>query len=1275
MEGGAQVRVTPQGFQKLTSILPGALNSSLGGGFCVPDGSFGDPTGFLGTGAEWCYTNANGCNPGCKANVSINNNGFSLSVTNQNTIHVALSTSANASIPIKGQVVGIGASCTLTATSNNLNGAFDVALGIDATTGELTIHLAQIESFQLNMNFSGCSLLSDIANLASSIIDSFVGQFVIQLLTPALDNLIQGLLPNPLGIAGEIDVGALLAGVSPGTQAEMEARIVPGGYVSLLNQGLSLGVITGVNSDIDPSTRVGTRGDGVPYASEPSLCVPPLKTPDFGAPPFSLPTTSRGTFALNVATAFDGSMDPANVDLTMGLSQTTLDQLGHHAVTSGAMCLGVGTSFIKQLNVGTIGILVPSLNDLTESDNNAPLLLVTRPQREITFTIGDNTMQSPALTVGISHMEVDFYAFLFERYVRAFTLDLTLNVGVNLTFDQQPGMPATITPSIVGLSSSNVQLTVLNSEFVRESPQHLEMVLPSVFDLITPLLGNLQPITVPSFAGFSLNNLSIQHVTTPQDDFLALYAQLGASTMMRQLAMREPLARDAVDALDAKMLPTQPKSTGSARLVSVDTPPPQTIIDGLKGLDTGKLPTLTFDVDHVDSLGRELEWTWNFDGGMWHQFTSDFPLVIADRAFAWQGKYTIGLKSRVKGDYRTTSDVLQIPVVIDSVGPKVFTDKAQWNGDVFSVPVWDVVSGDAVKVGFGAPGDDQPRTTWMDAKQATLNKADYDLFNKNGEVVVFAKDEQGNQTIALIAPFHGTSGTTGCTCETGRPGAGGIATFAVVGLLVLRRRRRRGWLRRIATRRNLTMLGMWAGAIALSSLVPSCSCSSKSRSCEMMSDCDPSQCMKGQLPFCIDNTCVCSDDVPIGQVGPYSDIAAAPDGTQWVSAYAQTYGDLVVTHILAPGRVADTAWEWVDGVPAGPVVVPGSMIRGGIADNGPDVGMYTSIAVAPDGTPMVSYFDVDNASLKFAAKVNGTWQIHTVDAGTGMLGNGTGSLVGMYTSITLRGDDGRPGIAYLAHVEDASGEHAEVRYASAQVAIPMQASDWQFWTVDTGMVPPDDPSNPNIYPLPEGLGLFIDSARDPRTQAPIVTYYDRGAAELKLAKFNPTSGQFDPAIVLDGGNGTDDGWNPSLQVDANGVSHVTYIDATTDDLKYVVEQQPIEIVDDGYRIVGQTVDGLPKPTEDMLADTRLVLPPGNADPLVVYQDSTTQELLLATRSQNGMWSHVSVAGNTNPWPGAYGFFAKATLSNSNLVMSNWVVDLPTNDNWVEVFANPVAILQ
>ena len=52
---------------------------------------------------------------------------------------------------------------------------------------------------------------------------------------------------------------------------------------------------------------------------------------------------------------------------------------------------------------------------------------------------------------------------------------------------------------------SNVTaVSVLNSDFVKETPAHLAMVLPSVFDLVTPLLGNIAPIQMPAFAGFTL---------------------------------------------------------------------------------------------------------------------------------------------------------------------------------------------------------------------------------------------------------------------------------------------------------------------------------------------------------------------------------------------------------------------------------------------------------------------------------------------------------------------------------------------------------------------------------------------------------------------------------------------------------------------------------------------------------------------------------------------------------------------------------------------------
>lgn len=1270
VEGGAQIRVTPAGFTKLTSILPGVLNNQLANGFCMPQGQVGS-LGFLGTGVQYCGTQQGQCNPGCKVNAQLNPGGLNIAVTNPQTMNVQLSTSVSTTVHLHGKVVGVGFTCDLGVSSSDLNGDLDIAFGINAATGELDIHVAQINAFHLNMDFSGCGPLSSIGNFVSTFLDSFVGQFIIQLLTPAVDNLVQGFLPHPLGVAGMLDVGKMLGKVSPGTKAEMEARMVPGGYVDLVGNGMSLGVIMGINSDIDPTTRTGTRADGIPFASEPARCVPAMPVPSFGTAPYNLPTTSRSTFALNVANEFNGMPDPG-ADLAMGVSQTTLDQFGHHAVTSGAMCLGVGTSLFKQLNVGTIGILVPSLADLQSDKGNDPLLLVTRPQRPLTFRIGDNTAQSPALTIGIDHMEVDFYAFLYERYVRAFTLDLTMNVGVNLAFDQQPGMPAKITPSLVGISSQNVTVKVLNSDFVKETPAHLQMVLPSVFDLITPLLGNLPAIQVPTFAGFSLHNLQIQRVMTGQDEFLALYAQLGAGLAMRSLAQQDRFAAAAVDKLDAELAPAQPHSTGTARLVGVDTPSAERIRGALLAQPDGKLPSITFDVDRSDALGRPLEWTWRFNDGMWHEYSQHSPLVISDAAFAWQGKFTIGLKSRVVGDYTTVSEIIDTPVVIDSVGPKIFVDKGAWHGDAYAVPVFDTVSETNVTVAFGRPSDTAPATGWFAGSDASQTRWVLGELAEGGRVRVFAKDELGNTTSALIAPFHGQAGSSGCACETGSaPGAGSLALFGLVGLGLFARRRHRGaalaWLVRGAKHRAITTLALWAGATVALSLAPGCSCNkNNAQSCETAKDCGP--CPAHQLPFCIDHMCLCSDDIPAGRIGPYSKVAVAPDGTVWVSAYAQSYGDLVVAQ-AAGGRIPTEAWEWVDGVPSGPVVVPGSKIRGGISDNGPDVGMYTSLAITADGTPIVAYFDRDTASLKVAARWGGTWTSAAVDVGTGPMG---AIHAGMYTSLSIRGDNGHAGVAYLAHVTDGAGEHAEVRYAEAKTTQPMGPADWDHYVVDTAPVPVADPAHPNVYPLPEGLGLFITSARDPRDHSPVVAYYDRTAGELKVAKWNSTANQFGVPVVLDGGSGVDDGWNPSIQIDAQGVVHAAYVDATSDQLRYLTEGKPSEIVDDGYRIVGMSVDGYPKPEFHQVADAGLVLP-GGVGPLVVYQDATTQELLLAQRQVNGMWTHISVAGATSPWPGAYGFFASAALQPNNVVLSTWVIDQPTGDNWVEVFSKPTLI--
>ncbi len=1266
VEGGGQIRVTRAGFEKLTSVVPAILNDSLGGGFCVDRQSI--------LGADVCYTNQGGCNPGCRVNVSVQET--RLQVTNAQTLNVYVRANANASVRIDPPIFS---ACTMTITANNLSADLDIGFSIDPATGELRLRLNRINDYNLSgVNYSGCSVISFLASLVTDLLDSFLGEFIVDLLTPTINDLIQGFLPDPLGIEGMVDVGQLLAGVSPGTEGFMEARMVPGGYVQLGGGGMSLGLITGLNADQDPTTRTAALD------SEPAYCVPPIPAPNFAAPPASLPVSTRGTFTLMPAGAFVGSPEPAD-DLAIGMSETTLDLAGHHLVTSGGLCLGVGTSLVEQLKLGTIGLLVPSIGELGTGDE--PLLLVTRPQKAIDFSIGDGTEASPALTLHIKGFEVDFYGFIYERYTRAFTMSLDLDVGVNLEFTQMPGMPAQVIPTLVGLSSSNIGITVLNNEFVRETRSQLEAVLPTVFDLALPLLANgIGPIDVPDFAGFTLNNLRVQKVTTAQDDFMAIYASLGASMMMRDRATQYPSLEGVIDTLDqhAEMgnwpeLVAMGPGGAQARLVSVSVPQPEDVRAALVAKDMTGLPSVTIDVDARDAHGRALEWSWNLNGGMFRPFTTASPLVIADRAFAWQGKYTIGLRSRVVGDYRTTTpETIDIPVVIDSSPPNVRVADARWYIGDFLVPATDAVyESSELEWAWGRVGDDDPSTDWSGSARIDRQTAQ-DLSSVDGEILVFVRDPSGNVGQAIAKTnFHGAPGESGCNCGTTStaPGAGSLLLMMLVGAWLLFRRRAAAIARvvaRVSSTRAASLVVLWAGVSIAVSMVPGCSCGNTAgQACELTEDCATFECPDGQIAICFEGECICTDDVPYGKIGPFSDIAVAPNGDAIVSAYAESHGDLVVARFTGAGRIPDEAWEWVDGVPDGPVALPDSDVRGGILDPGDDVGLYTSVAIGSADTPMVSYHARETGSLKFAAKYGGAWQSHEVDSGTGEVDPEIGGeSAGLYTAITVRKDDGRPGIAYMATVSQGGGiVTAEVRYAQANVAQPQSSSDWTVTVLDMMTLPAADPNAPDIYPLPGGVGLFVESALDDMNN-PAVVYYDRQNGDLKLVRWDAMNSRFGAPVVAAGAN-ADDGWYPSIAFDATGNAHLAFQGADHDDVFYRdMAATSKEMVDDGYRIVGTTEDGLPKPEYHFVgSDTQIIWTP--VTPYVIYQDSTTHELLAASRNA-GMWRPEAMAGAEATFAGAYGFHAAAALGANDIAVSTWVIHQALNDNWVEVFRLPIA---
>lgn len=1274
VEGGAQVRVTTQGFRRISELIPAFITEQFEDGFCLGQGQIlADPdNGGTFLGAKFCTQNSGAaCNPGCS--ITPNVDGVAITPVDNATINIQIQADIDTTVGLRTRIAFIPGSCDMRVRATDFRANLNARFGIEPATGELTFGI-DIQGFDLNIALSNCGLISALLDAGLDILDffedSFLGGLIRDVINPIIQSLVDGILPKPLGIANRLDLGALLGGAIPGIDASLEARIVPGGYVQTSNGGLSLGFITGINADRDIATRTADLD------SEPALCVPPFQAPALGAAPASLPTTARGTFSLLPAEEFLGGQFEPPTDLAIGISETTLDLGGHHAVTSGALCAAIGTDLVDLLNVGTLGILVPSLNDLVSPEGKEPVLLALRPQNPMDLSVGEGTATSPAIKVHVEDMEADFYAFVYERYVRVFTMSLTLDIELNLEFNQLPGQPATIKPLLKTIEASDVAIEVLNNEFVRESKDVIKGVLPTVMKLVLDLIPGLlsNPIEVPAFAGFTLTNLQLRKVTTPSDDFLAIYASLGSLAPALAAYAPDTVARQ--QALLEAEAPAIVKSEATLRDVIVPTA--ETIRAGVARARGGETPSVSFDVATHDGLGRELEWTWNLNDGIWHDFTSQSPLVIGGDSFVLQGKYSIGLRSRVKGDYRTTDPVgLRFPVLIDSEAPRIWASEAKIENGALVVPVGDVVSGTNVLVAYGRPGDREPWTDWR--APGGLDLATVKDLSVDGKIVVFAKDEAGNVAQEPVTSnFHGQAegggGCGSCDAAGGGPTSSGIALVLATALLVFRRRAA-ALARAFARGRGPAMLGLGLGVGILSSLVPGCSCGSNSGgpvSCELDDDC-AAGCPADAIPLCFDNQCLCVDDVPYGRIGPFSDVDVAANGDAYVSAYAESHGDLVVARHSGDGRIDNAEWEFVDGVPAGPVVIQGSNIRGGITAPGEDVGVYTSIQVGADDTPVVAYFDRSNGGLKFAGKFGGAWQSHTVDDGTGSIDAELGGEIGgMYASMSVRSDDGRPGIAYMALTSAGGGiTTSEVRFAAATTPTPTTASDWQVYVVDKLALPPVDPANPDVVPLPEGLGLFVDAARD-AAQAPVVAYYDRINGDLKLARFDAEGGQFRTPEILDGA-GADVGWYPAVAVDATGVAHIVYQNAAKDDLLYVDSgARSPQVVDSGYRTVGTTESGLPKPELHIVgSDANIVLT--TAGPMVVYQDSTTHELLVAKKDGQGAWTYAAIAGHEEPFVGAFGFFASAVFTGQDVVISNWVIDQPSGQQWVQIHRQTVVV--
>ncbi|WP_394830867.1 hypothetical protein LVJ94_30595 [Pendulispora rubella] len=855
--------------------------------------------------------------------------------------------------------------------------------------------------------------------------------------------------------------------------------------------------------------------------------------------------------------------------LQMAVAGRFLEYAFGGAYNSGLLCLGVSTEQVQQLQSGLLSLLVPSLQRLAVEKKSVPLALSTRPRHPPTVKIGGGTdvKTDPLVSIALRELDVDMYIWSLDRFVRVFTLtaDVTIPVNLQMAKDVKTGL----LPVLGDVRLANAKVT--NADLLTDDPAGIAASLgPVLGGFVSQLAGSIGPIDLSSMLGsfglaVTVPEGGIRKLSTSGDDFVGIFAQLAV-----------PGASSAIAETEARLVER--------------TVHPEAM--NLTSLSREKRPTLRVALSSPRATSA-VEYSWAIDRGTRSTWSQATDVAVQSDDLVFQGKHTLQVWSRYVGQPESEDPTpAHVPFVIDTLAPRVELAR---NG----VEAWDFVSErDALMARYEARGT---FSAWMPLAELATR----DL---RTATTVEVRDEEGNVgRTAPIAPGAGMGGGGGCACST--PGetqgpSSGLWALGIALAMVAAARYRRRW-------------GL--GAVAVAAMThQGCSCGGSGD--------DGGEGPRESVGCGQDCKSACEPALPMGQVGSYTSVATAKDGTLWVAGYNdgiygesadQVYGDLVVgRYDAAKERVA---WATVDGIP---VRTDGSCPpsdrsgwRNGETESGDNVGLWTSLALDANDRPMVAYYDVTHRALKFALLDGATWATYTLRAIPG-------ADVGRYAKMILA--EGKPAVVFPVN----ESAHSRIVLAKATTASPRSAADWTFEDV---AVEDDVPAAPAAT-YPNAIGNYLRIAAGPNGLG--IVAYDR--IHARLIGLSKASGSWTTSVLDEGGN---PGVGASLLITPDGDWHVSYADALRESLRYLRapggNAASAEIVDDGFGLgVGapRFVDGRHAVGDDSflrIDGTRIQ---------VTYQDATAGVLRMATGTplENGghTWTVIAVAQ-----PGRFaGFF-------------------------------------
>ncbi len=1069
-----------------------------------------------------------------------------------------------------------------------------------------------------------------------------------------------------LGTDGNINLGALLSSISPGTKGGLDFLFAAGGETG-----------NPVNGNLNPANggaTLGMYGGALPKPQ--SSCVK-LANMD---PPQGIPIPDE---IMNNAWPTAGPAEPPHFGFA--LNERFFNYALSGMYDSGLLCIGVGGESLNfggiSLNSDLFGLLgAPSLKNLGLQNESQNIALVIRPSSPPTavFGNGTNLESDPLIRIGVKGLSIDFYVWSLDRYIRFMTYTVDIDLPLNLTVT-----PDGLVPVVDKINLLNP--TATNASLLEEDPN---VIAKTLTDLVAGQLGGALGGAIPAInlndqlagLGLTLNipetvdgqgSAGLRKLSKGSDNFLGIFATLGLAA-----APPPPQSHTSAKLLDKRVDPA-----GFLLATMTDENRPSARIAMSSQLDDGQ---------------RAIEYQIRVDGGFWRPWTRSREVTVSQGNFRLQGKHQIEVRSRIAGEPMSLDpEPAVVELVIDTKAPAVSV-KDNSNGKA-EIIVKDAVSAvEAILVRYRLDGGAWSEWIHADALP-TLD------VSSASTIDVEAKDEEGLLGTAAEAirgkPAINSGGGCGCSVAGNDSSNGkGLALLgALLAGIVLRlgkrtnrkgeRNETKGTPRSNSARkassssRTLGAIGALS-AVMIGGTMAGCNCGNV----ETASGSGTTTTTSAACESC--------DELLPGLAGEYSSAVVAGD-TLWVAGYmekaiskggdAYRYGDLAVGKY--DGTTID--WTFVDGVPemeVDPKSFDPNGFRGGVTDEGDDVGLWTSIAANDSGKLGIAYYDRTNRALKFAMQDGEGWKVAAVQQKpTSDIGRYAklAWLNGAWTIAFLAAEPGEAGavtsgVRLATSADGASWTFEDVvqnkatpcaaRFCatgnacikdtglcttlSAGTCDPSCAASTQA-CVDVGGAPAcaDKVSASENETYPNLTGAYIAMAKD-KGGSPGIVYYDRVVGNLVMA--SKSSGQWVTTIVDGESGGVDTGdvgIGATLAIDDSGIWHIAYSNGYDETLQYIEVKDGVaglpEVIDDGSGIEGAAFeDG-----RHIVGDDANIHVSAGGEIQVSYQDATagTLHYAVGTPSANGHSWAVKVI----PQEGFAGAFSRVIDNGGQLQVMNW----------------------